>query len=68
MQGVGIDLAGERFVPTQHAMLIMSSLDYVEPLALSDLLPDDNSVSAFVSDMEVYADGTGQRMRPAGSC
>jgi hypothetical protein len=54
-RGVGIDLAGERFVATQYA-------DDVEPL-----LPDDSSVSAFVSDMEVYGDATGQRMQPAKS-
>jgi hypothetical protein len=54
-RGVGIDLAGERFVATQYA-------DDVEPL-----LPDDNSVSAFVRAMEVYGDATGQRMQPAKS-
>jgi hypothetical protein len=53
--GVGNDLAGERFVATQYA-------DDVKPL-----LPDDNSVSAFVRAMEVYGDATGQRMQPAKS-
>jgi hypothetical protein len=54
-RGVGIDLAGERFVATQYA-------DDVEPL-----LPAASAVPGFVSGMDVYGDATGQRMQPPKS-
>ena len=54
-RGIGIDLAHMRFTATQYA-------DDVEPF-----LPGEGSVPAFLSDMDVYGDATGQRMQPAKS-
>jgi hypothetical protein len=54
-RGVGIDLAGQRFVAAQYA-------DDVEPL-----LPDEGAVASFVAGMDVYGDATGQRMQPSKS-
>jgi hypothetical protein len=54
-RGIGIDLANMRFTATQYA-------DDVEPL-----LPDESAVPAFLSDMDVHGDATGQRMQPTKS-
>jgi len=51
-QGVGIDIAGRRVVATQYA-------DDVEPC-----LPDTAAVPAFVADMAVFGQASGQHLQP----